>query len=240
MIIPFKGKGIKIIPILSLYVIYFKDLQKYKKSSNVNIKTADLKPMLFDKIASQPFDNQYFHQGLWSFNKIKNSNTPLHIDVGGQINLIGYLSTITNVEYVDIRSLHINWPSFKFNKGTILQLPYKENSVYSLSCLHVAEHIGLGRYGDPIDLEGTEKACKELFRVLAKGGNLYFSVPIGIEKTCFNAHRIFSPNTVLQMFNGLTLESFASVDDHGIFEHDSDIRNFDKANYSLGLFHFKR
>ena len=47
------------------------------------------------------------------------------------------------------------------------------------------EHIGLGRYGDPIDPQGTEKAATELQRVLAPGGDLYLSLPIEKESRVF-------------------------------------------------------
>jgi hypothetical protein len=32
----------------------------------------------------------------------------------------------------------------------------------SLSCLHAIEHFGLGRYGDPIDLDGHKKGIKNI------------------------------------------------------------------------------
>ncbi len=43
-------------------------------------------------------------------------------------------------------------------------------SVESLSCKHVIEHIGLGRYGDVLDPGGDLKAISELKRALAVGG----------------------------------------------------------------------
>ncbi len=52
------------------------------------------------------------------------------------------------------------------NTANILDLPFKGNSVESLSCMHVVEHIGLGRYGDPMDPEGDIEAIKELKRVV--------------------------------------------------------------------------
>jgi hypothetical protein len=36
--------------------------------------------------------------------------------------------------------------------------------------MHVVEHIGLGRYGEPMDEQGDLKAIEELKRVLAPGG----------------------------------------------------------------------
>ena len=51
--------------------------------------------------------------------------------------------------------------------------------------MRVIEHIGLGRYGDPINPDGKLIAIKELKRVLTVSGNLLFVVPIG-ENQKFN------------------------------------------------------
>ena len=51
----------------------------------------------------------------------------------------------------------------------VLILPFEDESVESLSCMHVVEHIGLGRYGDILDPDGDSKAISELKRALAVG-----------------------------------------------------------------------
>ena len=110
----------------------------------------------------------------------------------------------------------------------------------SLSCLHVAEHIGLGRYGDKLDPHGTKKAAKELARVLARGGSLYFSLPIGKERLCFNAHRIHSPGRVLEYFKGLELVELSGVDDFGVLHKNLDVEKMCSWDYGCGLFHFRK
>jgi hypothetical protein len=119
-------------------------------------------------------------------------------------------------------------------------MPFKNDSVVSLSCLHVAEHIGLGRYGDPLDPLGTKKACKELARILAPAGNLYFSLPVGKPKLCFNAHRIHSPKQIIEYFSGLEIVNFCAIDDEGKFRKDVDMSAFENATYACGLFHFTK
>ena len=39
----------------------------------------------------------------------------------------------------------------------------KSDSLSSVSCMHVIEHIGLGRYGDPINQNGDKFAINEIF-----------------------------------------------------------------------------
>jgi len=88
------------------------------------------------------------------------------------------LTAFTNVTFIDIRPLEAKLDRLECIKGNILSMPFEDKSLRSLSCLCVAEHIGLGRYGDSLDPMGTKKAIKELSRVLAVNGNLYFSVPV--------------------------------------------------------------
>src|SRR5206468_9735067 len=103
-----------------------------------------------------------------------------HVDVGSHNLFANLLSAVVPVIFLDYRPLNGRLRGLECIGGSILELPFADNSVESLSCLHVAEHIGLGRYGDPLDPEGTKKAARELERVLAKGGNHYFAVPVEI------------------------------------------------------------
>ena len=150
------------------------------------------------------------------------------------------LTAITKVTFIDIRPLIVNLENFDSKPGSILALPFGDNSVPSLSCLHVAEHIGLGRYGDPLDPEGTKKATRELARVLALQGNLYFSVPVGKPRVCFNAHRIHSPQQILDYFYDLELIQFSGIDDRGNFRQAIDPGDLANASYACGLFHFTK
>jgi len=221
------------------YVGYLVDFVKYFGSKNSEkIKIMDLYPIVNEKTATTYFDPQYFYQGVWAFEKIYNSKVRDHVDVGSQTNLVSFLTIITRVKFVDIRPLQARLNNFESVKGSILDLPFSDNSINSLSCLHVAEHIGLGRYGDSIDPLGTKKACRELVRVLAPGGGLYFSLPIGVPTVCFNAHRVHSVQQILNYFDGLKLEEFSAVDDKGNFIKNADADGFKEAIYSGGLFHF--
>jgi predicted SAM-dependent methyltransferase len=151
------------------------------------------------------------------------------------------LSTITKVTFIDIRPFETDLKDLIIKKGNILNMPFEDNSVNSLSCLHVAEHIGRGRYGDYVDPDGTKKACRELSRILAVNGNLYFSVPVGKQKTYFNAHRVHSPGTIIQnYFKDLNLVVLSGVTDSRAFIENIDIDVLEKSNYACGLFWFRK
>lgn len=84
--------------------------------------------------------------------------------------------------------------------------------LYSLSCLHTIEHIGLGRYGDEIDPLGFNKGLLELQRVMTTGGMLLLSMPVGLERTEFNAQRILNTNTPRGILKEMKLVDFSVVD----------------------------
>ncbi len=232
---------IKIVKSIPRFVSFFSDWYKYSRMPEAEpIRITDTYPCIFDKTETTNFDSHYFYQDIWAFKKIYESKVNNHIDIGSRIDFVGFLTSITNITFVDIRPLVTNLEDFSPIKASILSLPFEDNSIASLSCLHVAEHIGLGRYGDPLDPEGTYKACKELQRVLAKDGDLYFSLPVGIPKLFFNAHRIHSPQQILDYFNKLRLIEFSIVDDQGQFKKNVEISLVKDCSYAAGLFWFKK
>jgi len=109
-------------------------------------------------------------------------------------------------------------------------------SLESVSCLHVAEHIGLGRYGDPLDPLGTRKAAAELERVVAPGGQLLFSLPVGRPRVEFNAHRVHDPAEVASWFSRCSLREFAGVDDGGVFRRHRSLDELAGATYACGMY----
>ena len=102
----------------------------------------------------------------------------------------------------------------------------------SLSCLHTIEHFGLGRYGDSIDPSGHLKGLEQLKRMVAPGGMLYLSTPIGPQRVEFNAHRIFAARTLVGWFaDEWKIERFAYLDDFAIMHDDIDLKTADVANH---------
>lgn len=204
------------------------------------LRIRDGYPQLHDRTTVTPYDNHYFYQSIWASRLIHQSNVKYHIDVGSLVSFVGILSTVTKVVFVDIRPLKTTLKDFSSISGSMLKLPFQNDSIGSLSCLHVAEHIGLGRYGDPLDPLGTKKAIRELARVLAPGGNLYFSLPVGRSRLCFNAHRIHKASTICNYFSNLELVEFSGVYDNGRYVEHVGISEFDNSDYACGFFWFRR
>jgi len=223
------------------YISYFRDWKKYSSMENAEeMRLKNSIPSLFDDIISTPFDPHYFYQDIWAFKRINELNFEEHIDIGSKVYFVGFLTTIKKIKFIDLRPLRANLDNLESIKGNILSIPYEDNSIKSISCLHVAEHIGLGRYGDNLDPLGTKKAAKELTRVLAVGGNLFFSLPIGKPRLCFNSHRIHSTNQILNYFYDLELIELSGVDDSGNFIRNIEKSKLDACNYGCGLFWFTK
>lgn len=185
----------------------------------------------------------YFLQDLWAAQRVFAFQSRCHVDVGSTVNgFVSHVAAFRPVEYVDIRPLECRAPNLSFRQGSIIDLPYADHSVESLSSLHVIEHIGLGRYGDPLDPEGWLRAVGELERVLAPGGQLLIGTPCGQPKVHFNAHRVFDPNQIVAALPGLRLLEFSLIESDEATEwRDDHPLTLDQAvSYGCGLFRFTR
>ena len=202
------------------------------------LSLSDGYPCLTDRTPTTPYDPHYFHQAVWATEHIARLKPEQHVDVGSEVTFVGTLTAIVPVVFVDIRPLPTELPRLQSVAGSLLALPFEDHSVGSLSCLHVAEHVGLGRYGDELDPGGTRRACGELARVLAPGGILLFSLPVGRPRVCFNAHRVHTPAQIVDYFSGLELLEFSLVDDTYTLVHDADLSVAASLSYGCGLFRF--
>ena len=221
---------------------YSRDLFAYKKMLGKNKPGAFwFYPKIFDKdAASHTFDKHYVYMDRWAAKKIIAARPQEHLDVGSSIRFLSFVSAFVPLIFLDIRPVSLDFDNFRCMEGSVLKMPFESDSVKSLSCLHVAEHIGLGRYGDPLDPKGTMKACRELERVLGLGGRLYFALPVGRPAIYFNAHRVHDPEQVLSYFPKLRLLGFSAVSDQGRFIRVAKIEDFKHARYACGMFEFAK
>jgi len=171
------------------------------------------------------------------------------VDIGSRIDgFVTHVASFRRIEVFDIRPLSVKLPNIDFKSVDFMDAQKEQYTGYcdSLSCLHVIEHFGLGRYGDPIDYYGHLKGLDNLHRILKKGGVLYFSTPIGPQRVEFNAHRVFSIHYLLDLFKGkFDLECFSYVNDKGtLFEDISLTQNLISDNcgckYGCGIFELRK
>ncbi len=226
--------------------IFVRNLLRYRtlnRQGSFKFRFRDLWYRTFDQLESAGVaTGHYFHQDLWAARLVFARQVNRHVDVGSRLDgFIAHILPFCQVTYVDIRPLESAVEGLEFRQGSILHLPFADNSIPSLSCLHVIEHIGLGRYGDPVDPDGHVQAAGELVRVLQPGGMLLLGTPVGRERLCFDAHRIFDPQTVVDAFHPLVLEEFSAIDDYGsMCAPGTTLAEAQQFRYGCGLFRFHK
>jgi SAM-dependent methyltransferase len=187
---------------------FWREYRQYKAMSPPDRQPTlqNLSPYVYDNSNETPVEPIYFYQDAWAFEKIAHRNVKQHVDIGSHHKFVSLLSKIVPVTMVDIRPLSVPMDTISFRKGSITELPFEDQSLPSVSSLCVVEHIGLGRYGDPLDPEGTIKAIRELCRVVAPGGHLYFSLPVADQSfVAFNEARVLGLQETFELIRPLRL-----------------------------------
>lgn len=199
---------------------------------------------LRDATSTTGFDRHYVFHTAWAARVISILQPKQHLDIASSLYFVSSISAFVPTHFIDFRPVNLGLTGLSSEAGSLLKLPFSDASVESLSCMHVVEHVGLGRYGDPIDYDGDIKAARELSRVIAPGGTLLFVAPIGGRaRIQFNAHRIYRYDQVLDMFPEFEVEEFSLIPDDG--SEEGLIRNADpalasKQSYGCGCFWLKK
>lgn len=188
----------------------------------------------------------YFHQDLLVANMIFNEKPVRHVDVGSRIDgFVAHVAAFRTIEIVDIRPLaSTNHQNITFIQADLM-IPASIKKTDSISCLHAIEHFGLGRYADPIDINGHIKGIDNLVYLVEKNGHLYISFPIGTKNEVhFNAHRIFHPNYILSIPSikeHMKLKRFDYVNDEGdliLNTHPDNVKM--PLKYGCGIYTFQK
>ncbi len=225
----------------SLFII--PDYVRFLKQSDkrFSLKIRDWYPQVLDKTRTTGFDRHYVYHTAWAARKVKEINPEKHIDIASSLYFPAIVSAFIPVEFYDYRPAEIELSQLSSNHADLLRLSFPTESVQSISCMHTIEHIGLGRYGDPIDSIGDIKAINELQRVTKKDGSILFVTPVGIPKIEFNAHRIYSYEQIMEYFHECELVEFSLIPEKaGGIIVNADPRLVMNEQYACGCFWFKK
>lgn len=224
-----------------------KCLQQYKSIDKTNrflIQEKNFWKCLDDNTQTTGFDTHYEYHQAWAARCLREINPKKHIDISSRITFNVVVSAFIPIEFYDFRPAKIyNLKGLECKRADLTNLHFEDESIECLSCMHTIEHIGLGRYGDNIDPEGDLKAIEELKRVLKKGGNLLFVVPVGKPRLQFNAHRIYSYDMIMGCFKDFKLINYSLIPDNAI---DTGIINnatkeqTNVQNHACGCFWFTK
>ncbi len=231
---------LKLLCILPDYIAFIR--KDSKRHAPVSLMT--VYPRISDKSAKTPFEKQYIYHIGWAARCIQQIAPKKHTDFGSLLHFSVIVSAFVPVNFYDYRPAEISLPNLSSEFGNLVDIKIADNSLESVSCMHTIEHIGLGRYGDPIEPEGDLRALGELKRIVAPNGSLLVVVPMGKQQhTEFNGHRVYEYNTFVSYFEGFTLEDFSYIpqtDDRGgiILHTDGSIVGNDTLG--CGCFWFKK
>jgi len=148
--------------ILSPFV--FGDFLRFKPNPGnrrFSLNASDIYPCVKDKTVKTGFDRHYIYHTAWAARKVKEINPAYHTDISSSLYFAGIVSAFTPVKFYDYRPAEILLPNLESKSADLLSLSFADSSVNSLSCMHVVEHIGLGRYGEKMDYDGDLKAIGE-------------------------------------------------------------------------------
>ena len=209
-----------------------------KRNSQIILKKF---PIFADYKDTHEIDYHYTYHPAWALRKVLKISPKSHVDLASKLDFSLALSAFIPVVYHDFREVNLRMSNFNTVSSNLMSLPLESNSIESLSCMHVIEHIGLGRYGDPINLDGDILAINEILRVLAFGGYFIFVVPVcSINRIEFNAHRVYSYKYIIETFKSLKLIEFSLIKDDGEFIENCNPIVVDTQNYGCGCFLFKK
>jgi len=211
--------------------------------SGFEMKWGDRWLCLNDQQRSIQFEPHYVYHPAWAARVLAKTQPERHVDIGSTLGFVTMISAFVKTDYFEWRPPNLQLSDLHCAHANLLALPFDTASIRSLSCMHTVEHVGLGRYGDPVDVQGDLKAINELKRVLAPDGNLLFVVPIGGQaKILFNAQRTYSYELVMDAFLDLELVEFSLIlEDASGMVYDDDARiQVKRQEQGCGCFWFKK
>lgn len=139
------------------------------------------------------------------------------LDIGSYRPFVLGLSAAYQVTALDVRPRGEGMGTETILVGDAARIPAPDAAFDAVVSLSSIEHFGLGRYGDPLNLDGDAAASAEMARVLRPGGVLIVTTTLtaGPPALAFNAHRIYGLEQARALFAGLE-----RVDER-FFSHDA-------------------
>lgn len=199
-------------------------------------------PILSDVgLAAGVARGHYFHQDLWAARLIYEKAPKRHLDVGSRIDgFISHLLVFRDVEVIDIRPIETGVRGLKFLEGDMMSGGMDLTPAESVSSLHAIEHFGLGRYGDPLNLNGWQHGLISISELVLPNGRLYLSVPISRRQLIeLNAQRLFCSLTIPAFLSelGFELVSYSVINDEGNFHEDLPLSKYE-GEFGCGCYEF--
>ena len=100
--------------------------------------------------------------------------------------------------------------NFTFVQGNLEHMPFDNDFFDIVTAVSTIEHVGLGRYGDPISPDGDKKAVEEIRRILKPGGKVVVTIPCGKDTICYSRARVplgrvYSSSSLVELLSGFKI-----------------------------------
>ncbi len=221
---------------------FFAEYNKFKRLNDgrASVQLKDIYPCLKDKLKTTPFDRHYIYHPAWAARVLAKTKPEMHIDISSTITFSTIVSAFLPVKFYDYRPADMQLSGLESGFADLNKLPFDNNSISSISCMHTIEHVGLGRYGDKLDPLGDLKSIEELKRVVKPGGDVLFVTPVGKPKIEFNGQRVYSHEQIVSYFHPLRLNEFSLIPDSGPMIENANPNLIKSESYACGCYWFKK
>lgn len=137
-----------------------------------------------------------------------------------------------DVYSIDVREYE--WkthPNLTAVVGDIRKTEFPNRFFDRVTAVSTIEHVGLGRYGDPLDPDGDRKALLEIARILKPQGKLLMTMPFG-RMAVSKLHRVYDKETLKTLVEGFKVEKmelFGVKDGYWFRSKEEELVNVDSS-----------
>lgn len=130
------------------------------------------------------------------------------VDLGGGGSFSTIAPALLRLSEMRIISIDVTHQSavskygIEYVKGDCMNTSLADASVDVVTIISTLEHVGLGRYGDPLDVDGDLKTMRETWRILKPGGHAIITIPYGYPTVVYNLHRVYDKGRVAKLMKG--------------------------------------
>ena len=169
----------------------------------------------------------------WVMRSVPSNGKVLDVgSTGSQLPLM-LLALGNEVWTIDVRKYEYENISERLHTviGDIRKTDFSPSFFDTVLAVSTIEHIGLGRYGDSIDVEGDRNAIVEIGRIMAPNAVLLLTVPFG-KRAITKNHRVYDAtllSALLKDFGLIQTEYFLRRGRFWIRSSLDDVENVDSS-----------
>jgi hypothetical protein len=130
------------------------------------------------------------------------------VDIGGGRSYSTVVPMLYSLATTQIISIDVNHHTaiskyrVRYVVGDAMHTQLSDGTVDLLINISTLEHVGLGRWGDPLDVDGDIKCMQETRRILKCGGHAVVTIPYGAPAVVYNLNRIYDVGRVQRLTEG--------------------------------------